>query len=425
VGYGDVEVLFADADHIGEALDLVARDPDGRGAPAQAHHLDAVPLDQAAPERLGYRLFCGPASCVVAFGEAVLLAVGDLRLRKEALPYFRRPLERELHPLDVYDIDPDTRYDESFHGAYVTARMGPRQKGYSNSMDAATDAVIIGNPNSGRAGDEGYLERFAKMLRSEGLSVEALNTEHPNHATELATLAGDRLVVAAGGDGTVNEVLNGLSPGATLGILPLGTANVLARELGIPLDAEGACRRILEGEVSQVDYGVATDGRGVERRFACMAGIGFDAKVVSTVTPRLKRILRGLAFAVTAFRVLFGNKFPNVEIASGDEVHVARFAIVANGHYYGGDYRVTGPGLLTSGELETVLVERVSILLRPDVFAWIIARRPLNRAMQSFTSTEVSASAPGAEVPVQLDGELWGELPMSFRIEPAALKVVR
>jgi diacylglycerol kinase (ATP) len=292
-------------------------------------------------------------------------------------------------------------------------------------METTTDAVIIGNPNSGRAGDEGYLEYFAKILRSSGLSVRVLNTEHPNHATELAALAGDRLIVAAGGDGTVNEVLNGLSSGATLGILPLGTANVLARELGLPLDAEAACRRIVEGEVSRVDFGVATDENGTERRFACMAGIGFDAKVVGTVTPRLKRFLRGLAFAITAFRVLFGNRFPNLEIADGEEIHVARFAIVANGHYYGGDYRVTGPGLLTSGELETVLVERVSVLLRPDVFAWIMARRPLNRAMQSFTSTEVSARAPGAQVPVQLDGELWGELPMSFRIEPGALNVVR
>ena len=287
------------------------------------------------------------------------------------------------------------------------------------------DAVIIGNPNSGRAGDEGYLEGFAKILRSGGQSVEVLNTEHPNHATKLATLAGNRLVVAAGGDGTVNEVLNGLSPGATLGILPLGTANVLARELGLPLDAERACRRIVEGEVAQVDFGVATDRSGVERRFACMAGIGFDAKVVGTVTPRLKRFLRGLAFPLTAFRVLFGNKFPTVELVNGDKVNIARFAIVANGHYYGGDFRVSGPGLLTSGQLETVLVDRVSTLLRPDVFAGIMARRPLNRAMKSFTSTEVSARSPGAEVPVQLDGELWGELPMSFRIEPAALNVMR
>jgi len=292
-------------------------------------------------------------------------------------------------------------------------------------MDTATDAVIIGNPNSGRAGDEGYLERFAKILRSGGLAVEVLNTEHPDHATELASLAGDRLVVAAGGDGTVNEVLNGLSRQATLGVLPLGTANVLAREFGLPLDPTEACQRMLKGERSRVDFGVATNDEGTERRFACMAGIGFDAKVISAVTPRLKRYLRRLAFQVTAFKVLFGNRFPPLEISHGDEVHTARFAIVANGHYYGGDYRVSGPGLLTSGAFETILVERVSDLLRPDVFAGIMARRPLNRAMRSFTSTEVHARAPGAEVPVQLDGELWGGLPMSFRIEPGALNVIR
>jgi YegS/Rv2252/BmrU family lipid kinase len=300
-----------------------------------------------------------------------------------------------------------------------------RQKGYSIVMSTTTDAVIIGNPNSGRAGDEDYLERFAKILHSGGLTAEVLNTEYPNHATELASFAGDRLVVAAGGDGTVNEVLNGLSLEATLGVLPLGTANVLARELGLPLDPAEACRRILKGKRSRVDFGVATDDEGAERRFACMAGIGFDAKVISAVTPRLKRYLRGLAFQLTAFRVLFGNRFPTLEILLGDEIHTARFAIIANGQYYGGDYRVSGPGLLTSGKFETILVERVSDLLRPDVFAGIITRRPLNRAMTSVTSTNVHARAPGAEVPVQLDGELWGRLPMSFRIEPGALNVVR
>jgi diacylglycerol kinase (ATP) len=293
------------------------------------------------------------------------------------------------------------------------------------AMDTATDAVIIGNPNSGRAGDEDYLERFAKILRSGGLTVEVINTEHPDHATELAALAGNRLVVAAGGDGTVNEVLNGLSRQATLGVLPLGTANVLAREFGLPLDPAEACQRILKGERSRVDFGVATNAEGTERRFACMAGIGFDAKVIGAVTPRLKRYLRRLAFQLTAFKVLFGNRFPTLEVSDGDEVHTARFAIVANGHYYGGDYRVSGPGLLTSGAFETILVERVSDLLRPDVIAGIMARRPLNRAMTSFTSTEVHARAPGADVPVQLDGELWGGLPMSFRIEPGALNVVR
>lgn len=290
-------------------------------------------------------------------------------------------------------------------------------------MDGSTDAVIIGNPNSGRAGDEGYLEGFAKILIQNGLSTEVLNTEHPNHATELASLAGDRLVIAAGGDGTVNEVINGLSRDATLGILPLGTANVLARELGLPRNPEQACRRILQGNRSRIDVGVATNRDGEERRFACMAGLGFDASVVRTVTPRLKRYLRVLAFPLMAVRVLLEQDLPAVHVIDGDTTYVTQFAIVANGHYYGGDFRVAGPGALTNGELETILVERVGVLLRPDILGRILAREPLNRQMKSFSSRELHARSPGSEVPVQLDGEVWGRLPMSFRIDPLALQV--
>src|SRR3712207_9178902 len=79
----------------------------------------------------------------------------------------------------------------------IPTKEGPR--------GTAAKAVLIGSPNSGSAGDEGYLERFAEALRAGGLEVEVLNTERPDHATELAAMAGDRLVIAAGGDGTVNE----------------------------------------------------------------------------------------------------------------------------------------------------------------------------------------------------------------------------
>jgi diacylglycerol kinase (ATP) len=292
----------------------------------------------------------------------------------------------------------------------------------------ATKAVIIGNPNSGSAGEEGYLERFAETLRAGGLTVEVLNTERPDHATELAAAAGDRLVVAAGGDGTVNEVVNGLSQGATLGILPLGTANVLARELGLPLKPEDACERILTGTASRMDVGVATDGEGTERRFACMAGIGFDAEVVREVTPRFKRYLRSLAFPLVALKVYLRGGLPNLRILDGDTAHVAQFAIVANGRYYGGEFETAEAASLASGVLEVVLIEKVGILMRPDVLARILAKSPLDRAMQSFTAQEILAESPaarGRRVPVQLDGEVWGRLPMSFRIEPAAVGVIR
>ena len=291
-----------------------------------------------------------------------------------------------------------------------------------------TEAVIIGNPNSGSAGDEGYLEGFAGVLRAGGLEVEVLNTERPDHATELAAAAGDRLVVAAGGDGTVNEVVNGLSKDATLGILPLGTANVLARELGLPLEPGEACERILAGSAFRMDVGVATDGRGTERRFACMAGIGFDADVVREVTPRLKRYLRSLAFPLVALKVYLRGDRPDLQVVDGDTTYVAQFAVVANGRYYGGEFEMAEGVSLGSGELEVVLIEKVGLLVRPDVLARILAKSPLDRAMKSFTSRGVRAHSPaarGAPVPVQIDGEVWGSLPMSFRIQPAALEVIR
>jgi diacylglycerol kinase (ATP) len=310
-----------------------------------------------------------------------------------------------------------------------TAKKAPHRRFHewaeAHGHAQAREAVIIGNPEAGGVRYEGRLKHCAEILSSGGLAVEVWPTERPQHATELATLAGSRLVVAAGGDGTVNEVVNGLAHDATLGILPLGTANVLARELGLPLKAEEACKHILSGKVSRIDAGVATDHECTERRFTCMAGMGFDARVVEEVTPRLKRILKVLAFPLMAFKVYSERDLPTLHIEHGDDTYLTQFAIVANGQYYGGDFRTAEGAALTTGKLEVVLVERVSWLLRPEVLASILAKRPLDRSMRSFTAKELRVTSPGARVPVQLDGEVWGRLPMSFRIEPGALKVIR
>jgi diacylglycerol kinase family enzyme len=177
-----------------------------------------------------------------------------------------------------------------------------------------------------------------------------------------------------------------------------------------------------------MDVGVATDEEGTERRFALMAGIGFDADVVREVTPRLKRYLRWLAFPLVALKVYFRGDRPNLQIVDGDTTHVAQFAVVANGQYYGGEFEVAEDASLTSGALEVVLVEKVGLLMRPDILARILAKSPLDRAMKSFSSQGILAkplAARGARVQVQIDGEVWGQLPMSFRIEPAAIKVIR
>ncbi|HLL40587.1 MAG TPA: diacylglycerol kinase family protein [Rubrobacteraceae bacterium] len=290
----------------------------------------------------------------------------------------------------------------------------------------ARETVVIGNPNAGRNRDKDRLKRLAEILRSGGLDVEVWPTERPEHATELATLAGSRLVVAAGGDGTINEVVNGLETDATLGILPLGTANVMARELGLPLDPEAACKRILAGKERRIDVGVATNQEGTERRFTCMAGLGFDAHVVNEVTPGLKRYLKMLAFPLAALKVYLEGDLPPLHVAHGYEAYKTQFIIIANGQYYGGEFKVAEDAALATGSLEVVLVDRVGSLLRADILTRILARRPLDRSMRSFAAkADLRVTSPGAQVPVQLDGEVWGYLPMSFHIEPGVLKVVR
>lgn len=174
-----------------------------------------------------------------------------------------------------------------------------------------------------------------------------------------------------------------------------------------------------------MDAGVAIDEEGTERRFTCMAGIGFDANVIREVTPRLKRYLKSLAFPLAALKVHFRDPRPTLHIVDRDTTYVTQFTVVANGQYYGGEFEIAEDASQGSGKLEVVLIEKVNLLLRPDILARILAKSPLDRAMKAFPSQGILAASLGTYVPVQIDGEIWGRLPMSFRIEPTALNVIR
>lgn len=281
--------------------------------------------------------------------------------------------------------------------------------------------TIIANLNSRRSH---HLPRCVEILRSAGVSVKVNMTAHPNHATELAADEAG-VVVAAGGDGTVNEVVNGLRPEATLGILPLGTANVLARELEIPLVPHRACQRLLFGTSRSIDLGVAVGEHG-SRRFACMAGLGFDAQVVRRVSPGLKRHFGGVAFILAALGVHFRREKPLLQLDNTpkDQPSRTQFAIVANSHFYGGNYRISHKRPLDSGKLSVVVIEKSGRLLRPHILPRVLARRPLTDYLPAFEVAGLSATSCDSPVPVQLDGEPWEDLPLRFEVEPQALRVI-
>ncbi|HEX8337549.1 MAG TPA: diacylglycerol kinase family protein, partial [Pyrinomonadaceae bacterium] len=163
-------------------------------------------------------------------------------------------------------------------------------------------AVLIYNPNAGRGRDAARpAETFRAAARARGIDVEVKATAGPNDAARLAreaAAAGASDVIARGGDGTVHESIQGLVGfGARLLVWPAGTANVLARQLGLPRGAAEAAEVLARGRVRRITLGLATSERTGERRyFFMLAGVGLDASVVGSVRPRLKRHVGEAAF---------------------------------------------------------------------------------------------------------------------------------
>lgn len=212
-------------------------------------------------------------------------------------------------------------------------------EGTTSIHSRAKRLAVIHNPIAGR----GRLRRYAAFLdalKARGLIVKELPTscrgDAERWARQVSSAEGDMLV-AAGGDGTINEVVNGLLANRQggrelpLAILPLGTANVLAAEIGLSDDIESCVDCIVRGEVRPITLGQMND-----RCFLIMAGVGLDAHVVAQVDVGLKRKLGKLAYVAKLLQQLFTYDFPAYSVTIGDKSFRASSVIVAKGRYYGG-----------------------------------------------------------------------------------------
>jgi diacylglycerol kinase (ATP) len=291
-------------------------------------------------------------------------------------------------------------------------------------------ARIIANPRSGTLRMPLALNQLfliAEALTEAGLTNEVALTERPGHAGELAreaVRAGTEMVVAAGGDGTINEIIQELAGHSTaLGVLPLGTVNVWAREMQIPLNLPDAARILLYGGRRRVDLGRAND-----RYFLMMAGVGFDAEVARRVERSiLKRIgLKLLDYVSTVGVVGMTLKPVRVRVrrdGKGRE-QSALMLIVGNTRLYGGALTFTRHAIADDGMLDLVIVSGGGLLYRLGVLRNAFLHRPRrgpNVRYERARDIRVEADAP---LPVQVDGELIGTLPMTFSVAPRALTVI-
>jgi YegS/Rv2252/BmrU family lipid kinase len=292
-------------------------------------------------------------------------------------------------------------------------------------------AVLIANPHAGRRGGARRahaIEDFCNHLKSLGVEVTVQPTSGPNDAARLAAAAagnGTKEVIVSGGDGTLNEALQGLvGTNARLGIWASGTANVLARELRLPFDAREAANVIARGQTKRIYVGCATEEATGERRyFFLMAGIGLDASVVQGVRAGLKRRLGKGAFWLSGLSHLVKWEPVPFEVEVDGQSFPATFAAIGKSSRYGGDLAITPRARLDEPEFEICLVNSRNRLRYLHLLAYAMrggARldRPGVRYLKASR-----ARATGHSL-IQVDGELIGSLPMTFEIAPSPINVI-
>lgn len=306
------------------------------------------------------------------------------------------------------------------------------------SRESLKTATLIYNPVAGRnpARREQEIGQIISVLRAASIDCEAARTTGAGTATQLAQGAvacGQDLIIVCGGDGTVNEVVNGIAPGLTpLAILPGGTANIIINELRLPLNPVRAARQLTALRPRRIALGCATgyalpagDQPGkVRRYFLSVAGVGFDAYVIQKLAVEFKMSLGVVAYVIEGARQLMRYSFPSLACRVDGRRAEASFALVQRTSRYAGNFRTAPRQALANSHLGVSLFTRQGRLrYLCYAAAMIMQRRPRDFEYLETTSADFDAN-PEARVYFELDGELAGTLPVTFEVAPDALTLL-
>ncbi len=296
---------------------------------------------------------------------------------------------------------------------------------------SAPHAVIVVNPAARRAPNRDALAEARREGERIGWRIDIATTTAPGEATALARQAGESgasCVFACGGDGTLNEVLNGIVKAAVrpaLGFIPAGTVNIWAREHSLPSRPAEAIRLLATGATRIADAGHA-EWLGSERAFLLMAGLGFDAVVARAVGGREKRLAGTLAYARAAVAAARPYRSPNVVLRFDHETYEGKLAllIASNARLYGGFARPAPEALVDDGLLDITLLDLDRLLPGGLTLLPRLLRDPRgHRRVRSFRAASVSIETDTPS-PLQLDGEVAGETPVRLTTLAGAVRVI-
>jgi diacylglycerol kinase (ATP) len=255
--------------------------------------------------------------------------------------------------------------------------------------------------------------------------AELTPTEAAGHATELArsaVAAGADLVLVLGGDGTINEVANGMIPARVpLGVLPGGTANVLANELGLGNGLERAIGRLGKCVERRIAVGALCHGSGEARHFLMMCGVGLDATIVTKVNPELKARAGKLSYWMAGLGQFF-HTVGQFQVRAGAEQRQCGFVLVSRVRNYGGDMEIAGGASLLSDDFEVVLFDG-SNPLRYAAYMTAVTLRQV-KSMPGVRTLRAQRVEFAGDAHLQIDGEYGGRIPATLEMAPNALTLL-
>ena len=280
------------------------------------------------------------------------------------------------------------------------------------------EILVILNPAARGDRARHTRDKIRKMVRATKMHI----TTAAGDARSLAATAaeqGFRTVVAAGGDGTINEIVNGLAGSdVTLGILPVGTMNVFASELGVPGNLEQAWKIIEDGHVRRIDM-----ARANSHYFVQLAGVGLDAQVVQQTSWNLKKTFGPLSYVISAAQIA-ARKPPRLFVEADGISHEGSFVLVGNGRYYAGTLAFFKDALIDDGKLDILIFKNLGYLDIVRYLGGILMGTHTDLVDVEYFQTRKAAVRSEEEVPVEVDGEVVTRLPVTFRISSRKLKVL-
>jgi diacylglycerol kinase (ATP) len=277
---------------------------------------------------------------------------------------------------------------------------------------------------------------ISELLKQNDIPFDYAFTEGTGHGIELAKEAVDtgyELIVAVGGDGTVNEVVNGIvdkdgKGRATLGIICTGTGRDCIRSLNIPNDLSKACKVLADRNCVDIDLGCAeyiSDGRKNKRYYINTAGLGFASDVAER-TKRFKRLGGTMPFLIAFSAVFVPYKAKDIVINIDGQIRQERSLLITvnNGRYFGGGMKIAPDADTCDGLLDIIIVRDVNKLRLLYNFPRLYKGTHITHPRVSTYKAKKVDVQTSEKLLLQLDGEVVGEAPASFSIIPSALKVI-